>query len=162
MSDQDIKRIKNKTVIDSKTGCWIFVGATARGYGRIWINGKLEMVHRLAYEFFVGHIPEGKILDHVKAKGCTSRACWNIEHLEPVTNHENILRGMRNQNTGKTRCKHGHEFNSNNTIIRSNGNRDCRQCHKRWKAEFLMHRKCGASLNRPKEPKHRRPYQRSD
>lgn len=44
------------------------------------------------------------------------------------------MAGHRNAN--KTHCKWGHEFNSENTIVKANGKRNCRTCEKtrlkRW------------------------------
>ena len=52
-------------------------------------------LHRVVYEHRVGPIPKGLDLDHVKARGCRSRACVNPAHLEPVTTRVNVLRGER-------------------------------------------------------------------
>lgn len=35
---------------------------------------------------------------------------------------------MINQHTNKTHCKRGHLFTEENTIITSNGSRNCRKC----------------------------------
>ena len=56
------------------------------GYGQF---NKNEYAHRVSYEEFVGPIPEGLVIDHL----CRNRSCINPEHLEPVTQHENLLRG---------------------------------------------------------------------
>lgn len=76
------------TVTDS--GCWEWQGEMNRnGYGRVWINGKRLMSHRVTYELLVGPIADGLVVDHL----CKNRACCNPEHLEPVTIRENTLRG---------------------------------------------------------------------
>jgi len=147
ISKLDIDRIKAKTIINRQSECWIYSGATARGYGRVWINGKLGIAHRIAYEFFVGPIPDGLQIDHVRARGCISRACWNPRHLELVTNHENILRGNRNQNRGKTHCKSGHTFEGNNLIVTRDGRRQCRECHRRWQRKCNQTRRPADAQN---------------
>lgn len=54
------------------------------------------MAHRVAYELWVGPIPEGMELDH----RCKVRACINPAHLEPVTHAENMRRlGRRRPET---------------------------------------------------------------
>jgi hypothetical protein len=69
--------------------CWRFVGSTKPdGYGRLKWDGKRKLAHRLAYELFVGAIPEGLELDHL----CRQRDCANPSHLEPVTPRENVIR----------------------------------------------------------------------
>lgn len=47
--------------------------------------------HRVAYEFFIGAIPAGMVLDH----RCGNRICINPFHLEVVTINENSRRGNR-------------------------------------------------------------------
>ena len=68
------------------TGCWEWTGhVNNAGYGRV----KNDYAHRLAYEMFVGPIPDGADLDHL----CRRRSCVNPAHLEPVTRSENVRRG---------------------------------------------------------------------
>lgn len=80
----------NGRILVHDTGCWLWQGEMNRnGYGRVWVNGKRLMSHRVTYELLVGPIADGLVLDHL----CKNRACCNPEHLEPVTIRENTLRG---------------------------------------------------------------------
>ena len=113
-----------------ESGCWLWTAHIHKktGYGRFGVlsNGP-ELAHRVAYELFVGPIPEGMHIDHL----CRVRCCVNPKHLEPVTHAENLLRGFsRNAvNARKTHCLNGHEFNEQNTYIRkSDGYRWCKKC----------------------------------
>lgn len=55
------------------------------------LSGKKHvLVHRFAYEQVKGPIPEGLFIDHL----CRNRGCVNPNHLEPVTNRENVMRGL--------------------------------------------------------------------
>src|SRR5687768_9248591 len=105
--------------------CWEWPGFRDRdGYGRLyWPTINTRAAHRVAYELFVGPIPEGLQLDHL----CRNRACVNPRHLEPVTQAENARRGAIAQ---KTHCANGHPFDGDNTYWRSSGHRTCRACNR--------------------------------
>jgi len=114
--------------------CWEWKGRTEYGYGRIDIDGKQVRVHRLSYELFCNDIPDKLVIDHL----CRNRACVNPEHLEVVTNKENILRGMGASaiNSRKTHCPKKHPLSGENLYIDSStGGRRCLIC-KREKARL--------------------------
>ena len=73
--------------------CWLWTGALDKyGYGYVsWRqSGKKRhfIAHRLIYEELVGPIPDGLVIDHL----CRVRHCVNPNHLEPVTQDENLRR----------------------------------------------------------------------
>ena len=71
-----------------KSDCWVWDGdKNSSGYGLY--EGKL--LHRLSYMHNVGQIPPGMVIDHL----CRTRACYNPEHLEAVTELVNISRGNK-------------------------------------------------------------------
>jgi hypothetical protein len=96
--------------------CWLWVGAiTSKGYGAYWLDGMSRQAHVVAYELMVGPVPEGLVLDHVRARGCRCRNCVNPHHLEPVTDQENVRRGA-SCNGVKDTCRNGHPWTEENTI----------------------------------------------
>jgi hypothetical protein len=76
------------------SGCWLWLGQrNAWGYGhfrRTLVPGTHVAVkaHRFAFELAVGPIPPGLTLDHL----CGRPACVRPDHLEPVSNAENLRR----------------------------------------------------------------------
>jgi hypothetical protein len=75
--------------------CWPWTGHVSKqtGYGSIKVDGRPRLVHRWAYEHFVGPIPPGYTIDHVWDNGCVLKHCANwLRHLEPVTMKENDRR----------------------------------------------------------------------
>jgi hypothetical protein len=107
--------------------CWLWTGRRdIGGYGRLWVGDRDVPAHRWSYERFVGPIPEGLQVDHL----CRVRECVNPAHLEPVTQAENIRRGVgaSTRNATKTHCPRGHAYTPENTMRRKSGQRRCRIC----------------------------------
>lgn len=114
--------------------CLVFQGATSTdGYGQISVNNRIVYVHRVVYEHHHGPVPNGMQIDHVKSRGCTSRRCCEIGHLEAVSPRENTMRSdaVTAVNARKTHCPQGHELSGDNLVksnLRYNGARVCRTC----------------------------------
>lgn len=103
-----LDRALSRYRIDEGTGCWLWEGSTRGGYGRVRIEGKMMEAHRASYEKYVGDIPDGLVIDHL----CRNRSCINPDHMEPVTNAENIKRG----NAGKGQRSDAHKQSISNTL----------------------------------------------
>lgn len=86
-------RFWEKIQVSPETGCWLWTGGkTLKGYASFYFEGRVQLAHRVSYRVLSGPIPDGKQLDHVKARGCLHRHCVNPLHLEPVTSSENNYR----------------------------------------------------------------------
>ena len=127
--DADVlERFHAKTVADA-SGCIIWVGARVhpRGYGRLQVNRKARLAHRLAYEHWVGPIPDGLVIDHL----CRMPSCVNPEHLRAVTQWENVhapgSECLAAANAVRTHCPAGHPYDEANTY-HHRGKRSCYQC----------------------------------
>jgi hypothetical protein len=110
--------------------CWLWIARLHRqGYGCFWPAGRMVLAHRYAYELLVGPIPQGLTLDHL----CSNPPCVRPDHLEPVTQTENVLRGngWSGRNARKTHCKNGHPLSGSNVYVQSRGRRrGCRACYR--------------------------------
>jgi hypothetical protein len=134
-------------VIFLPNGCWGWTASLkASGYGSFWLNGKCVLAHCASYQLLVGPIPTGFELDHLCHTNdpvcmggieCPHRRCVNPAHLEPVTHLENVLRGesVMAARAAQTHCIHGHELTEENVYLKKNGNRECRACWPRHRAE---------------------------
>lgn len=104
----------------------LWTGALSQGYGNVRVLGKMRGAHVVAWELAHGPVPKGLVLDHL----CRVRNCTQPAHLEPVTNAENIRRGMQGEFAkAKTHCPHGHEYTPENTVVYPYATgRACREC----------------------------------
>lgn len=112
-------------------GCWEWTGSTSRPgwHGRISVNHRLVMTHRVAYELWVGPIPEGLFVCH----RCDNPPCCNPAHLFLGTTRDNMRDAAAKGRTGPqirvwTHCKRGHPFEGNTYIHPVTGRRGCHQC----------------------------------
>lgn len=111
-----------------KTPCMVRQSGICKGgYSQVRVNGILKMAHIVSWQNVNGPVPEGLQLDHL----CRVRNCVNPDHLEPVTQKVNILRGdsFSARKSRQTHCIHGHEFTAGNTYD-DRGGRKCRTCAK--------------------------------
>lgn len=121
-----IERFREKTK-PGANGCLEWTAyRNSNGYGRFKPGTGMNMAlsHRWAYEFHVGPIPPGMVIDHL----CRNTSCVNPAHLEAVTQRTNIQRGRGNGS--KTHCPHGHPYSGSNLRI-YRGARVCVSCQER-------------------------------
>ena len=85
-----LDRIKGRVTIHAETGCWDWGGSLdGNGYGQVSIGAQvLRGTHIVTYTETYGLVPEGLVLDHL----CERPVCCNPDHLEPVTQAENLRR----------------------------------------------------------------------
>jgi hypothetical protein len=124
--------------VDKSGDCWIWTAAIlspagtkyARtgGYGMFGVGSKVLRAHRVSYEMANGPVPPGLEIDHL----CRNKKCVNPSHLEAVTHLENVRRYFRTI----TSCKWGHEYTPENTYIKPNGSRNCRECNRTRSREY--------------------------
>ncbi len=117
--------------VDKTDTCWLWTGSGIgrnKEYGNFYLTGGRNrvMAHIYSYEQLVGPVPEGLVLDHL----CRQTKCVRPDHLEPVTQQVNILRGegLAAKQAQQTHCKRGHSLED--AHILSRGRRDCRVCRK--------------------------------
>lgn len=97
-----------KVTFEPNSGCWLWLGADSKGYGRTMIRRKQMAAHRLSYELHRGvTVPAGLVVLH----SCDVPCCVNPSHLSVGTQMENIHDALAKgrhttQGTGPTAKKH--------------------------------------------------------
>jgi hypothetical protein len=123
--------LADHVALDAESDCWLWTGRLDKdGYGVVGHKGADRRAHRASYEALRGSIPPGLVIDHL----CRVRNCINPDHMEPVTNAVNVLRGegWAAKQARQTSCKRGHPFAGAN-LFYCRGSRRCRACHRAWK-----------------------------
>lgn len=96
------ERFWSRVRMGSSHGCWEWTGAaTSDGYGRLNVNGRQMLAHRLSWELANGEIPKKMDVDH----RCSNPRCVNPDHLRVVTRSQNMqhLVGARVDNKSGVR-----------------------------------------------------------
>lgn len=101
-----VARVKASILVDEKTGCWNWIGATyPTGYGYVWNEQtkKPMRAHRAAYALLVGPIPDSLCVLH----RCDNTRCCNPEHLFLGSQLDNITDRCqkRRSATGETHAR---------------------------------------------------------
>lgn len=130
------------TIIESDGGCWVWQGdLNNKGYGRLSWKGRPVFAHRLAYETWKGAIAEGLVVDHL----CSNPPCCNPDHLEPVTQSENMQRSNAKRGLPVT-CKEGHVFAETGfyeflNTGKGRKQRLCKECHRQRTARYRQQKR---------------------
>ena len=88
-----LSRIAGRHTVDIETGCWNWTMSLGNnGYGKAHLKSRdlrlYSVAHKVSYFIHRGPVPDGLQLDHL----CRNRRCINPDHLEPVTQAENLRR----------------------------------------------------------------------
>lgn len=80
--------------VQKTESCWLWTASTnSHGYGRIRVNGRYRLAHRLAWEMMTGPISDSMELDH----RCGNPSCVNPDHLRVTTRSQNLQHRTGNQ-----------------------------------------------------------------
>lgn len=104
-SEKDRKVLERfESKFNKSDGCWEWEASkTYGGYGHLKFNGTMQLAHRVAYQLYIGEIPDGLYVLH----HCDNRKCVNPEHLFLGTQKDNMCdrdskgRGVIPDNSGE-------------------------------------------------------------
>jgi hypothetical protein len=146
-----------RELVDTSSGCREWTGGkNVQGYGLLFVDGRNQRIHRLAWTLVNGPIPPGiGVLHH-----CDNPPCCQTEptegypdgHLFLGTQAENLAdmttKGRRgtNGNENKTHCPQNHEYTEANTYVYPDGRRRCRACCRDRNHDDRLRRKAALKL----------------
>ena len=138
-----LDRIESKIERVPFSTCWYWIGAiSSRGYGSIYLNGRIRTAHSVTYEIKYGKVPAGKELNHL----CKHKSCCNPDCLEAVTHSENMRYSDAEYRAGRKRvkkmyCTNGHPLFGPN-YVRSR----CRTCSNDYRKKLHSMKKALAAV----------------
>lgn len=117
-----IRNFTSRYIPEPNSGCWLWTGRlSSSGYGRVRVDGKDVMAHRVSFEMHFGSIEKEKIIMHK----CNNPICVNPSHLQQGTIKENTRYMMY---CGRSRFKGLMPGESTNPII--DGKKRCTKCNR--------------------------------
>lgn len=117
-------------LVDGTTG-YLRVNIATKGENRV------KKVHHLVALAFIGPRPAGMDVCHNNGDRLDNRAC-NLRYATRSENLRDAVRHGTNWNTAKTHCPQGHPYSAENTLLNSNGRRECATCRRaRNRARFI-------------------------
>lgn len=138
---------------ETEEGCWTLDGKNLNqnGYTFFTLTTRRAAGHRLLIEVLQESlVPQGMVVDHVchsqaaaertcaGGLGCRHRACFNPDHMEIITQSENVMRGS-NGFWNKDECSKGHSRDPEHIRYRKQDGKIapyCWSCHKIKAAKF--------------------------
>ena len=106
--------------------CWLIEKSLdAYGYPYFKLMGKNIKLHRMIFRMTKGRLLDNMVIDHI----CNHRNCINPDHLQQITQGENVRRGSSISTfyASRSACIRDHEYTPENTHWRGT-TRVCRTC----------------------------------
>jgi len=96
-----LEMVFEKYEVDANN-CWVYTGSKDKfGYGNFYYKQSNYKAHRIAYYLKHGEITGRKVIDHK----CRNKSCINPDHLEAVSQLENVLRHEQQKHCVGCNCK---------------------------------------------------------
>jgi len=120
LTQEQVARFWSRVEKQPGCGCWMWLGATHNGYGVVSFFARWYAAHRVALALSGVPLVPGLVSDHI----CRNRACVRPDHIEQITNRDNLLRGIgpAATNARKVTCPRGH------ALTPAKYGRECRVC----------------------------------
>lgn len=142
LNEYDIKRFWRH--VRKTDTCWLWIGSvTRKGYGRFFLNGKIEHAHRVAIEIAGIQLGYKSGLHKCNIKNCVR---YHSEHVYVGTQTDNMQDLVASGNHASTKvimCPKGHNSWSNILNINGHSARRCKECYNEYMRNYRNKTKLG-------------------
>lgn len=111
LSADDISRVWENVEVKNPDDCWLWKGSKHDGYGRVSINGKNYLAHRVIWKMANGIDPSAMSVCH----SCDNPPCCNPNHLWVGTHVDNMQDMVKK---GRSRSPKGEKHHNSKLTAR--------------------------------------------
>jgi len=140
--------------VEKTDSCWLWRASTTDGYGRMTINRRLRLAHRVSWEIANGAIPDGLLVLH-DCPGGDNPLCVNPAHLYLGVNADNSRDAVLKHQMSHGECHKGAKLTEQDV-------REIRRRKQNGESHRMLAKEFGVSSGRISDIGNRRSWRHVD